>query len=73
MESKRWFQTRFFKIVMSLVLLAGYLLFTIAKFDVGETGFEALADGVHPAVAILIADVPLAGAIGYAYFAIVNK
>jgi hypothetical protein len=73
MGNKRWFQTRFFKIVMSVALLTMYLLFTIAKFDVGETGFESFANSVHPAVAILIADIPLAGSIGYAYFAIVNK
>lgn len=68
MEKRRWFETRAFKLVMSVIFYAVFLLFVFAGFGTGETGFKALYESANLFVAILVSMIPLAAGTAYAYF-----
>lgn len=72
-QETKWHQTRLFKLGLAGFSLTLFLLLTLAKFDVEETGFESLAYNTHPIIAILVSDIPLTGFIASLYFFIVNK
>lgn len=70
MNNKRWFQTRAFKIIATLIILAGNICWYLPIGGI-ESGAQSAAD-VHPLLCVFLSDVFLAALGGYVYFSVSN-